>query len=75
MLPVWETGVPDGVLMQRQILSYEKGFTLEKANYLVSNGELEIFMPPYSAAVLNYKGEQVMWEEYQSPASLWSEKE
>ena len=68
-LPVWETGVPDGVLMQRQILTYEKGFTLEKANYLVSNGELEIFMPPYSAAVLNYKGEQVMWEEYQSPAS------
>lgn len=53
-LPVWEIEVPDKVLMKRQILSSEDGFTLEEAYYLVSGGEIEVFMLPYSAAVLNY---------------------
>ena len=51
--------------MNRQIMSVEDGFTLEKAYYLVLNGEIEIFMPPYSAAVLNYKSEEAVWKDYQ----------
>ena len=64
-LPVWRLETPDGVLMNRQIMSVEDGFTLEKAYYLVLNGEIEIFMPPYSAAVLNYKSEEAVWKDYQ----------
>lgn len=65
VLPVWRLETPDGVLMNRQIMSVEDGFTLEKAYYLVWNGEIEIFMPPYSAAVLNYKSEEAVWKDYQ----------
>ena len=42
----------DGVLMERLILSVEDGFTTENACYLVSDGAIEIFLPPFSAAVL-----------------------
>ena len=38
------------MLMRRHILSTEEGFTLEEANYLVSDGMIEIFMLPHSAA-------------------------
>jgi alpha-glucosidase len=54
-IPVWVAEVPDGVLMERLILSVEDGFTTERANYLVSGGNVEIFMPPFSAAVLQSK--------------------
>ena len=50
--PVWIGEVSDGVLMERLILSVEDGFTTENACYLVSDGAIEIFLPPFSAAVL-----------------------
>lgn len=55
-IPVWIGEVFDGTLMERLILSVEDGFTTEKA-YLVSNGEIEIFLPPFSAAVLRTRRE------------------
>ncbi len=51
-VPVWLGEVFDGALMERLILSVEDGFTTETACYLVADGEIEIFMPPLSAAVL-----------------------
>ncbi len=51
-IPVWMADVPDGVLMERVILSTEQGFSMVSAHYLVCKGVLEIFMPAYSAAVL-----------------------
>ena len=56
-IPVWIGEVFDGTLMERLILSVEDGFTTEKACYLVSNGEIEIFLPPFSAAVLRTRRE------------------
>jgi len=54
-VPVWMGEVPDGVFMERLIMTVEDGFTLESAGYLVCKGMLEIFMPPFSAAVLRRK--------------------
>lgn len=51
-IPVWLGEVPDGALMERLILSVEDGYTLETACYLVTDGMIEIFLPPLSAAVL-----------------------
>jgi alpha-glucosidase len=51
-VPVWIAEIPDGVLMERLILSIEDGFSVVCAHYLIENGMLEIFMPAYSAAVL-----------------------
>ena len=59
-IPVWIIEVPDKVLMRRHILSTEEGFTLEEANYLVSDGMIEIFMLPHSAAVLSYTEEKTL---------------
>ena len=56
-VPVWIGEVFDGALMERLILSVEDGFTTETACYLVSGGEIEIFMPPLSAAVLRTRRE------------------
>ena len=55
-LPVWQIEVPDGTLLERQILSVEDDFSLIKAHYLVEHGVMDIFMPPFSAAVLTYQG-------------------
>ena len=51
-IPVWLGEVPNGALMERLILSVEDGFTLERACYLVTDGMIEIFLPPLSAAIL-----------------------
>lgn len=51
-IPVWIAEVPNGVLMERLILSVENGFSVISAHYLIEKGMLEIFMPAYSAAVL-----------------------
>ena len=59
-IPVWIIEVPDKVLMRRHILSTEEGFTLEEANYLVSDGMIEIYMLPHSAAVLSYTEEKTL---------------
>lgn len=56
-VPVWLGEVFDGFLMERLILSVEDGFSTERAHYLVSGGEIEIFMPPLSAAVLRTRQE------------------
>ncbi len=56
-VPVWLGEVFDGFLMERLILSVEDGFSTECAHYLVSGGEIEIFMPPLSAAVLRTRQE------------------
>ena len=34
----------------------EEEFNLEKAHYLVCDGRIEIYMPPYSAAVMSHTG-------------------
>ena len=57
-LPVWLGEVRDGVLMERLMLSVEDGFTTESACYLTLGGEIEIFMPPFSAAVLAPRQEE-----------------
>lgn len=57
-IPVWLGEVNDGALMERLILSVEDGYTTESANYLVSKGEIEIFMPPLSAAVLRTRQDE-----------------
>ena len=57
-LPVWLGEVRDGVLMDRLMLSVEDGFTTESACYLTLGGEIEIFMPPFSAAVLAPRQEE-----------------
>ena len=51
-VPVWMGEVPEGTLMQRLMMTTEEGFSLESAHYLVYKGVIEIFMPPFSAAVL-----------------------
>ena len=56
-IPVWQLEIPDGELFERQVLSMEEEFNLEKAHYLVCDGEIEIYMPPYSAAVMSHTGE------------------
>ena len=56
-VPVWLGEVFDGTLMERLILSVEDGFTTENACYLVSDGAIEIFLPPLSAAVLRTRKE------------------
>ena len=55
-IPVWQLEIPDGELFERQVLSMEEEFNLEKAHYLVSDGAIEIYMPPYSAAVMSHNG-------------------
>lgn len=62
-IPVWLGEVYDGALMERLILSEENGYTTEQAHYLVSAGEIEIFMPPFSAAVLRTRQEQKVQSE------------
>lgn len=57
-VPVWIGEVFDGALMERLVLSVEDGFTTERACYLVSGGEIEIFLPPLSAAVLRTRKAQ-----------------
>lgn len=54
-VPVWMAEIPDNVLMERLMLSVEDGFSTDQVHYLISGGALEIFMPPYSAAVLRRK--------------------
>ena len=54
-VPVWMGEVPNGALMERLMLSVEDGHSTESAHYLVCNGEIEIFMPAFSAAVLRRK--------------------
>lgn len=56
-VPVWQIEISDGELFRRCVLSMEDGFNLEKAHYLVSDGAVEIYMPPYSAAVMSHTGE------------------
>ena len=55
-LPVWQIEISDGELFERQVLSMEEEFNLEKAHYLVCDGKIEIYMPPYSAAVMSHTG-------------------
>lgn len=57
-IPVWPGEVRDYTLMERQILSVEDGFTMETACYLTLGGEIEIFMPAFSAAVLSPRREK-----------------
>lgn len=51
---VWEIGIPKESVMNRLILSDEKGFTLEKVTYPVHEGVLEIDMPAKAALILEY---------------------
>ena len=55
-IPVWQIEISDGELFERQVLSMEEEFNLEKAHYLVCDGKIEIYMPPYSAAVMSHTG-------------------
>ncbi len=54
-VPVWVGEVADGAFMERLMLSSEDGFSMEPANYLVCKGNIEIFLPAFSAAVLRRK--------------------
>lgn len=54
-IPVWIAEIPNGVLMERLMLSVEDGFSTEQVHYLICDNTLEIFMPPHSAAVLRRK--------------------
>jgi len=54
-VPVWMAEVEDGKFLDRLIMSTQTGYTTEPAHYLVWNGNIEIFLPPFSAAVLHRK--------------------
>ncbi len=54
-VPVWVGEVADGDFMERLMLTTEDGFTLEAANYLVCKGNIEVFLPAFSATVLRRK--------------------
>lgn len=53
-LPVWEIGVPDGVDMERLILSYADSYTKEKVSYRVYKGKIFVEMTRKSAVLLKY---------------------
>lgn len=54
-IPVWRLGVPRETLMERVLYSYENGYTTEKENYIVEDGEVLLNMGRYSAVVIRYK--------------------
>lgn len=54
-LPVWRAEVKPESIMERQLFSYSDSFDLEKVQYKVKNGILEIEMPPKSSMVLEEK--------------------
>ncbi len=49
---VWELGIPRHCVMERLMLTYDGGFTTEPAQILVENGDVRVWMPPYSVMVL-----------------------
>ncbi len=57
-IPVWKLEIQNGELLCREIFSMEESFSVEKAHYLVEDGNIEIYMPPYSAAVLTHDGKK-----------------
>ncbi|MDE6957116.1 MAG: glycoside hydrolase family 13 protein [Lachnospiraceae bacterium] len=52
MIPVWKAEVEKQTKMQRLIYSYENGYTKEREEYLVTDGEMVLIMGAFSALVL-----------------------
>ncbi|MCD8131121.1 MAG: glycoside hydrolase family 13 protein [Lachnospiraceae bacterium] len=49
---VWELGLPHQCVMERLMLTSGEGFTTEWEHILVENGDVRLWMPPYSVIVL-----------------------
>lgn len=52
---VWELGIPRHSVMERLILTCDQGFTTQPEQILVENGDVRVWMPPYSVMVLRTK--------------------
>ncbi|MBQ8185228.1 MAG: glycoside hydrolase family 13 protein [Lachnospiraceae bacterium] len=52
---VWEANVPEHAVLERQIFSWEDGFTAERVECPVAGGQLQVTMPPHSAMVFSGK--------------------
>ncbi|MCD7750831.1 MAG: glycoside hydrolase family 13 protein [Lachnospiraceae bacterium] len=49
---VWELGLPMHCVMERLMLTFDGGFTTQEEQILVENGNVRVWMPPYSVMVL-----------------------
>ena len=54
-ISVWEAGIPKEAIVERLILTDEKGFTTEPMCYPVKSGKLTITLPPTAAVVLKHR--------------------
>lgn len=52
-LHVWQIGVPSVAKLSRVILTHQTGFDLERVDYQVVNGWLQIILPPTSAVIFH----------------------
>ena len=52
VLPVWLVGQPKRSSMKSLLLTYTDGFSRKSEDYTVTEGMLEISMPPVSGVVL-----------------------
>jgi alpha-glucosidase len=51
-IPVWQIGVFDGKEMVRLIQTSQDGYTQEAGTYRISDGILELTLPPFGGAIL-----------------------
>ncbi len=58
LIPVWEIGVGSGEMMERIMLTDEEGFSLQRQTAKAENGELEVILSAYSAAVYRWSGKK-----------------
>lgn len=54
-IPVWQLGVTDDEEMERLMLSMENSYNVGKMTYKVEDGNLEVTMPRFSAAIFRNK--------------------
>ena len=54
-LPVWQIGVLPHGIMESLLTSYEEGYTLNREDFLVEDGILEVTVPAYGGILLREK--------------------
>lgn len=54
-IDVWNLGIPRNAMLERLILTSDDGYTVEPRTYQLTNKQLKINMPKYSAVVLRHK--------------------
>ena len=58
---IWQLGIPKECKVKTLMLTHAEGYSLEQKEYASIGGKISVTLPPTSALVLKYEGQENLW--------------